>query len=229
MTDNVINLKNNALQFKYFSNKNKPENDWIPFGDIADGIFYKPTLVKYPYLTQDDYLLKLDNKEQIDINPFNFLIQENQGQRAFINQLPHDFVLSEDLLELLSGTPVLEIRTKNSRGQWQPWQAILGEFNIYKTLKTMGKIYLRSPIENELEHFKEHFEIRYSGLLTISYFKDVQIIGDDNILKTFSTNTRQIEFLPDSDNACWSFEDRVKTWNDFIVKYHSYDSNGNRI
>ncbi|WP_312682757.1 hypothetical protein [Lactococcus taiwanensis] len=196
MTDNIINLKNNALQFKYFSNKNKPENDWIPFGDIAAGIFYKATLVKYPYLAQDDKLIKLDNKEQIDINPFNFLIQENQGQRAFINQLPHDFVLSEDLLEFPSGTPVLEIRTKNYKGQWQPWQAILGEFNVYKTLKTMGKIYLRSPIEDELERFKEHFEIRYSGTLVLSYFKDVTIMGDDDIIKTFSLNTRQIEFFP---------------------------------
>ncbi|WP_313310088.1 hypothetical protein [Lactococcus taiwanensis] len=229
MTDNIINLKNNALQFKYFSNKNKPENDWIPFGDIAAGKFYKATLVKYPYLAQDDKLIKLDNKEQIDINPFNFLIQENQGQRAFINQLPHDFVLSEDLLEFPSGTPVLEIRTKNYKGQWQPWQAILGEFNVYKTLKTMGKIYLRSPIEDELERFKEHFEIRYSGTLVLSYFKDVTIMGDDDIIKTFSLNTRQIEFFPDSDNLCWDFEDRVRTWNDFIAKYHSYDSNGNRI
>ncbi|EHU9655891.1 hypothetical protein [Enterococcus faecalis] len=229
MTDNVINLKNNALQFKYFSNKNKPENDWIPFGDIAAGIFYKATLVKYPYLAQDDYLLKLDNKEQIDINPFNFLIQESQGQRAFINQLPHDFVLSEDLLEFPSGTPILEIRTKNSRGQWQKWQAVIGSFKLYSTLALGSKHYLRSPIENELEHFKKHFEIRYSGLLYVSYFKDISVMGDDGIIKTFSTNTREIEFLPDSDNPCWSFEDRVKTWNDFIAKYHSYDSNGNRI
>ena len=125
--------------------------------------------------------------------------------------------------------PVLEIRARNSRGQWQPWQAILGEFNVYKTLKTMGKIYLRSPIEDELERFKEHFEIRYSGTLVLSYFKDVTIIGDDGIMKTFSQNTRQIEFFPDSDNLCWDFEDRVKTWNDFIAKYHIYDSNGNRI
>ena len=112
MTDNAITIKNNTLKFNYFSDE--PEKDWIPFGNIADRIFYKPTLVKYPYLAQDDYLLKLDDKEQVDINPFNFIIQENQGQRAFINQLPHDFVLSEELLEFPSGTPVLEIRTKNS-------------------------------------------------------------------------------------------------------------------
>ena len=227
MIDNIINLKNNALQFNYFSDE--PEKDWIPFGNIDDGIFYKPTLVRYPYLAQDDKLIKLDNKEQIDINPFNFIIQENQGERSFINQKPHDFVLSEELLEIPSGTPVLEIRARNSRGQWQPWQAILGEFNVYKTLKTMGKIYLRSPIEDELERFKEYFEIRYSGTLVLSYFKDVTIMGDDGIMKTFSQNTRQIEFFPDSDNLCWDFEDRVKTWNDFIAKYHIYDSNGNRI
>ena len=107
MTNNTIPIKNNALQFKYFSNKNKPEKDWIPFGNIANRIFYKATLVKYPYLAQDDYLLKLDDKEQVDINPFNFIIQENQGQRAFINQLPHDFVLSEESLEFPSGTPAV--------------------------------------------------------------------------------------------------------------------------
>ncbi|KSU11179.1 hypothetical protein LMG8526HA_02401 [Lactococcus lactis] len=227
MIDNIINLKNNALQFNYFSDE--PENDWIPLGNISDGIFYKPTLVRYPYLAQDDKLIKLDNKEQIDINPFNFIIQENQAERSFINQKPHDFVVSENFLEFSSGTPVLEIRTKNYKGQWQPWQAILGEFNIYRTLKTMGKIYLRSPIETELERFKELFEIRYSGTLVLSYFKDVTIMGDDGIIKTFSTNTRQIEFVPDSDNPCWDFEDRVRSWNDFIAKYHSYDSNGNRI
>lgn len=93
----------------------------------------------------------------------------------------------------------------------------------------MGKIYLRSPIEDELERFKEYFEIRYSGTLVLSYFKDVTIMGDDDIIKTFSLNTRQIEFFPDSDNLCWDFEDRVKTWNDFIAKYHIYDSNGNRM
>ena len=227
MIDNIINLKNNALQFNYFSDE--PENDWIPLGNISDGIFYKPTLVRYPYLAQDDKLIKLDNKEQIDINPFNFIIQENQAERSFINQKPHDFVVSENFLEFSSGTPVFEIRTKNYKGQCQPWQAILGEFNIYRTLKTMGKIYLRSPIETELERFKELFEIRYSGTLVLSYFKDVTIMGDDDIIKTFSLNTRQIEFFPDSDNLCWDFEDRVKTWNDFIAKYHSYDSNGNRI
>ena len=229
MTDNVITLKNNALKFRYFSNKNKPENDWIPFGDIADGIFYKPTLVAYPYLVQENKLIKLDDKEQIDIKPFKFIIQRNQGERAFICQKPHNFVISENFMEFSSGTPILEIRTKNYKGQWQPWQAILGEFNVYRTLKTMGKIYLRSPIEDELERFKEHFEIRYSGTLVLSYFKDVTIMGDDDIIKTFSLNTRQIEFFPDSDNPCWDFEDRVKTWNDFIAKYHSYDSNGNRI
>ena len=230
MTNNTIPIKNNALQFKYFSNKNKPEKDWIPFGNIANRIFYKATLVKYPYLAQDDYLLKLDDKEQVDINPFNFIIQENQGQRAFINQLPHDFVLSEESLEFPSGTPVLEIRTKNSKDQWQPWQAILGEFNVYKVLEAMNKTYLRFPIEKELEHFKKHFEIRYGGILYVSYFGDISIMGDDGIIKTFSTNTRQIEFLPDSaDNPYWDFEDRVKPWNDFIAKYHSYDSNGNRI
>ncbi|MDT2869055.1 hypothetical protein [Lactococcus lactis] len=229
MADNIINLKNNALQFKYFSNKNKPENDWIPFGDIADGIFYKPTLVAYPYLVQENKLIKLDNKEQINIKPFKFIIQRNQGERAFIHQKPHNFVIGENFMEFSSGTPILEIRTKNYKGQWQPWQAILGEFNVYKTLKTMGKIYLRSPIEDELERFKEHFEIRYSGTLVLSYFKDVTIMGDDDIIKTFSLNTRQIEFFPDSDNLCWDFEDRVRTWNDFIAKYHSYDSNGNRI
>ncbi|HFU4369809.1 TPA: hypothetical protein ACGO9H_001888 [Streptococcus suis] len=44
MIDNIINLKNNALQFNYFSDE--PENDWIPLGNISDGIFYKPTLVR---------------------------------------------------------------------------------------------------------------------------------------------------------------------------------------
>ena len=229
MTDNIINLKNNTLQFKYFSNKNKPEKDWIPFGDIADGIFYKPTLVAYPYLVQENKLIKLDNKEQIDIQPFKFLVQRNQGERAFIHTNIHKFIISENFVEFPSGTPVLEIRTKNYKGQWQPWQAILGEFNIYRPAKIYGKISLRSPIEDELERFKEHFEIRYSGTLVVSYFKDVTIMGDDDIIKTFSLNTRQIEFFPDSDNLCWDFEDRVKTWNDFIAKYHIYDSNGNRI
>lgn len=86
MTDNIINLKNNTLQFKYFSNKNKPEKDWIPFGDIADGIFYKPTLVAYPYLVQENKLIKLDNKEQIDIQPFKFLVQRNQGREHLYTQ-----------------------------------------------------------------------------------------------------------------------------------------------
>lgn len=178
---------------------------------------------------QENKLIKLDNKEQIDIQPFKFLVQRNQGERAFIHTNIHKFIISENFVEFPSGTPVLEIRTKNYKGQWQPWQAILGEFNIYRPAKIYGKISLRSPIEDELERFKEHFEIRYSGTLVLSYFKDVTIMGDDDIIKTFSLNTRQIEFFPDSDNLCWDFEDRVKTWNDFIAKYHIYDSNGNRI
>lgn len=225
MTDNVITLKNNALKFRYFSNK--PENEWIPFGD--DGIFYKPMLVAYSYLVQENKLIKLDNKEQIDIKPFKFIIQENQGERAFICINNHKFVISENFVEFPSGTPVLEIRTKNYKGQWQPWQAILDEFNVYRPAKIYGKIALRTPIEKEIERFKEHFEIRYSGVLVLSYFGDISIMGADSIIKTFSTNTRQIEFLPDSNNRCWDIEDRVKTWNDFIAKYHSYDSNGNRI
>ena len=180
MIDNIINLKNNALQFNYFSDE--PENDWIPLGNISDGIFYKPTLVRYPYLAQDDKLIKLDNKEQIDINPFNFIIQENQAERSFINQKPHDFVVSENFLEFSSGTPVFEIRTKNYKGQCQPWQAILGEFNVYRTLKTIGKIYLRSPIETELERFKDLFEIRYSGTLVLSYFGSVAKFSKKSIL-----------------------------------------------
>ena len=67
MTDNVITLKNNALKFRYFSNK--PENEWIPFGD--DGIFYKPTLVAYSYLVQENKLIKLDNKEETIVKETN--------------------------------------------------------------------------------------------------------------------------------------------------------------
>lgn len=130
MTDNIINLKNNALQFNYFSDE--PEKDWIPFGNIANGIFYKPTLVIYPYLAQDDKLIKLDNKEQIDINPFNFIIQENQGERSFINQKPHDFVINENFLEFSSGTPVLEIRTKNYKGNGNPGKLFLANLIFIK-------------------------------------------------------------------------------------------------
>lgn len=222
---NVVSPKNNAIQFSYFSNE--PGSDWVPFNK-TDGIFYKPTFVKYPYLAQDGDLIALDNKEQIDIHPFDFILH-NQGERAFANQTPHDFVISEDLLEFTSGTPILEIRTKNSSGEWQRWQAIVGPFNLYRILDIGSKQYLRGPIEDEFETFKNLFEIRFGGLLSISFFNDVQIISDDKLMKTFNTNTRQIEFFPDSDNPCWSFEDRCENWRNFIDKYHSYDSNGNRI
>ena len=57
MTNNTIPIKNNALQFKYFSNKNKPEKDWIPFGNIANRIFYKVT--QSPFRTQKNLRKRL--------------------------------------------------------------------------------------------------------------------------------------------------------------------------
>ncbi|PIO78101.1 hypothetical protein [Streptococcus parauberis] len=225
--NNVITIKHNTLEINYFSNN--PGNDWIPFGNIGDGIFYKPTLVKYPYIAQDNQLIKFDDKEQINIYPFNFIIQENSKEQSVITARPYNFILSENLNKVSNGTPVLEIRTKNSNGQWQDWQAIIGTCNLYKIYKLGTKDYLCSPIENELENFKKNLEIRHSGFLFITSFNDIQIIGNENIIKTFSTHTRKIEFYPDSGNTNWSHEDRCKTLGEFIDKYHRYDSAGNRI
>lgn len=222
-----IYLENNALQFDYFPTK--PESNWIPWGKKSDGIFYKPIQVKYPYLalSQENKLIQLDDKEAIDINPFNFIIRENQKKRATINLEPHDFVIGENLLEVPNGTSVIEIRTKNNKGEWQDWQAILGSFNLYSVLNTRGKRYLHFPIEDEITNFKKYFEIRYSGFLHVSYLGDAQIIDDD--IKTFNPYTREIKFFADSDNPCYPFKDRVRDWRNFINKYHKYDSKGTRL
>lgn len=165
---------------------------------------------------------------ETEIRPFKFLIQEEKTEPACFDYMPHSFIFSQNLKEASTGEKVFEIRTKNQNGYWQDWQAIVGEFSVYKTVKQGNKIYLFFPIEETVEDLKNLFEIRYSGFLNVSNFVDAQIISDEDI-KSINLNTHQIEFFADSGNLCWSFDDRVNAWKSFEDKYFIYDNDGKRL
>jgi hypothetical protein len=224
----TITLENNALEISYSEKEPDTANFKILNKNIS-GIYYKENLMTYPYLSTQNTMLKLDDKEGLsNLKPFKFLIQESEGEMANFNYMPHNFIFNQNLDKATIGERVFEIRVKNEYGEWQDWQAIIGEFTIYKVIKQGNKIYLCFPIKTFIKELNDFFEIRYSGLLNISNFGDAQIISDDDI-KQINLNTWQIEFFADSGNPCNPFEDRVKDWREFESKYYVYDEDGKRL
>lgn len=128
------------------------------------------------------------------------------------------------------GTKVYEIRVKNSVGEWQDWQAIVGEiqiipfcnFQLDRNIKKIFKAFRRD--------FQDNFEIRFSGLLWRSHFGEVTILDEEShLIKRINPFTLKVEYNVDLDNPCYPLEEQLEDQRNFKEKYYRYDEEGNRL
>ena len=128
------------------------------------------------------------------------------------------------------GTKVYEIRVKNSVGEWQDWQSIVGEiqiipfcnFQLDRNIKKIFKAFRRD--------FQDNFEIRFSGLLWRSHFGEVTILDEEShLIKRINPFTLKVEYNVDLDNPCYPLEEQLEDQRNFKEKYYRYDEEGNRL
>lgn len=123
-----------------------------------------------------------------------------------------------------NNTKVYEIRVKNNYGEWQNWQAIVGDMQIIPLIgwqfeKSIGEI-----IEDCKKKFQDNFEVRYSGILWRSNFGEATIIDETlELIKKVNPFTLKIEYCCDLGNYCNPFEEQIEEQKRFRKKYYDYD------
>jgi hypothetical protein len=128
------------------------------------------------------------------------------------------------------GTKVYEIRVKNNSGDWQDWQAIVGDIQIVPFLEWQLEKNIDEILEDCKKKFQDSFEIRYSGLLWRSHFGEVTIIDEElELRKCVNPFTLKIEYNSDLDNYCNPFKRQIKEQKRFRKKYYAYNEYGNRL
>lgn len=128
------------------------------------------------------------------------------------------------------GTRVYEIRVKNNSGEWQDWQAFVGNIQIVALLDEKPGKNIEEVFKKCKKKFQDNFEIRYSGLLFRSIFCKVTILDEKlKLIKTVDPFTLKIEYQTDLDNNCYPFKKQIKDQKKFKKKYYAYDENWNRL
>ncbi len=128
-----------------------------------------------------------------------------------------------------NGSKVYEIRVRNNAGEWQDWQAILGEFNIVSAANADVSETENSTdiFEDICRRFRDNFEVRYCGLLfrnELGSVNEVQVVNeDDDFIKTVRLNTLKVDYCEQADNNCITDEDRLEMQRAFRDKYHSFE------
>ncbi|GAF66069.1 hypothetical protein BTS2_2969 [Bacillus sp. TS-2] len=134
---------------------------------------------------------------------------------------------SEDEGGVKQGTTVYEIRVKSNSGDWQDWQAIVGDIKIVPFLEWQLENHVDDLFEEGKKKFQNHFEMRVSGLLWRSLFGEVTIIDEElELVKRVNPFTLEIEYRSDLDNNCNPFEEQIAEQMRFRKKYFAY---GNRL
>ena len=146
---------------------------------------------------------------------------EGKSEYAQTQHIMHGFALVSDIdiCENIfawddNGLPkeskVYEVRVKNNCGEWQEWQAILGNIRIvpfveWQLGQDMGLLF-----DGLQEKFNEHFEVRYCGILFRAGDGFVQVINDDDeIIRTINPRTLRIEYYSQIHNMCYPLEEQI--------------------
>ena len=171
--------------------------------------------------------------------PFRVSERNAEGKIQFTQtqHIMHDFALVSDgdvrdsIFDwddngLPNASDVYEIRVKNNSGEWQDWQAIIGNIRIvpfvdWQLGQDTGLLFAGLH-----DKFNEHFEIRYCGILFRAADGFVQVINDDDgIIRTINQSTLRIEYYSQIHNMCYPLEDQI----DDMVRFRKlyYEDNNN--
>lgn len=166
-----------------------------------------------------------------ELAPYPFFISERHEATQPL-AVPHGFMfLGDTKMFLHDFDPVFDIRVKNNAGDWQPWQAIVGQFVVLR-IEDRGKYTTPGTItDHDQQQFQNNFQIRYAGFLNVSNFGELRIVGkvaDEPIVRTISSSTHFVGFDPEG-NAEAPFEERCTDWRHFEEQYNQFDEGGNRI
>ena len=185
-----------------------------------------------------------ENDKNISFYPFHVAERDEQGniQFARLQHIMHGFavvpgidmhkqIFDMDNNELPNGSAVYEIRVKSKYGEWQDWQAIIGNFRIVSFVDWQFGQDMNSTYAGLGARFNEVFEIRYCGTLFRSPTDGgVQVINDDDkIIRTINRITLQIEYYSQISNMCYPLEEQIDDMIRFRKLYYAYDENDNRI
>lgn len=224
--------QDNFLMLEYFP-QTPHDQAWSL---LENNIYYRTDYLAY----SDNGVLELDEgQKEAYGNPFIFFVSPKKGEQCIYKNSSHGFhvLLDEPFIYLASentpesGRDALQIRTKNSQGEWQDWQAMCTYmFGIFRDDESEGNAYLNAPIMDELEDLKNNIEIRHAGKLWVSKVTgERQILTDDDLIVKISPFTNRIEPFMDCGNPGYSFADRTADLKRFEEKYYRYDSDGKRI
>ena len=140
------------------------------------------------------------------------------------------FSVVDDSHFLPNGTEVYEIRVKSNCGEWQDWQAIVGNIRIAPFVDWQCGIANDLLFDSLKTKFAEHFEIRYCGILYRCGDNYVQVINDDDeILRTINPGTLCVEYFSQISNMCYPLEEQIGDMVKFRKLYYAYDENDKRI
>ena len=181
---------------------------------------------------------------------YPFLVNERNGEGRIkgcsLQEVIHGFGLTSrgsmhtrffdtDDTSVKNGDTVYEIRVRDRYGQWNDWQALVGEVQIVSILDCdLEEVKAgTAPFFDSLaDKFEENFEIRKSGILWrgcgVAQIIEEEESGDV-LLKEVNPKSLEVKYFCQADNPCCPLENQIQYMVKFRSKYHAYDENGNRI
>ena len=175
--------------------------------------------------------------------PFHVSERNTEGkiQKSEVQHIMHGFSIVSDTNVrkrifdwdsdgLPNGSEVFEIRVRNNCGEWQNWQAIIGDLHIIPIIdwaigEDMDKLF-----DTMKGKFSENFEVRRCGILFHSDNGYVQVVNnDDDMIRTINPITLEIEYYPQISNMCYPLENQIDDMIKFRKHYYAYDDNDKRV
>ncbi len=152
------------------------------------------------------------NQINAELYPFYVSERDDEGRRQFSRPQTqmHGFsIVSKDSMQtrffapvreggVANGSKVFEIRVKSNAGEWQNWQAIVGDFQIISAMDTLSNESTSDLLADTYQRLRDNFEIRYSGILwraELGHYNEVQIVEEESeLIKRVRLNTFHIAF-----------------------------------
>lgn len=135
-----------------------------------------------------------------------------------------------DMYEVPLGA-VYEMRIKDDDGYVSDWKAILGKFIVICHGDGIDTDWLTMDDSTRISEFNRYFQIRYSGVLTISEHRQRTILSDltgQRINCSIEPITQRVLFSSEG-SLGQSFDERCAEWKLFEERYFGLDAEGMRI
>ena len=187
-------------------------------------------------------VLQIGTKEGF-LYPFFVSERDNKGKIKLskIQTVMHGFSIISDMsmssrffdpenTDVGKSDMVYEIRVRNYGGEWQDWQAIVGDITLLSQIDFDFAGDADDPFAGLTEKFKENFEIRYSGMLWRNGSTTAQIINEeDELIKEVDFSTFKVKYFSQIDNPCYPLENQIEDMIAFRKKYYVFDEDEKRI